>query len=410
MKLKISHPTKFLFGKVDLPPSKSISNRLLIIQQLCDQPFEIINRSNARDTELLVDILASDRNVIDAEDAGTTFRFLTAFYALQEGEKILTGSSRMKERPIKVLVDALREIGADIAYLDQDGFPPIAIRGKKMKGGEITIDGSISSQYISALLLIAPRLDLGLTLQLKGEIASKPYIQMTLELMKRMGISYLWKGNIITVPSQKYKPLSVIVEPDWSAASYFFQMAALASSSELTLNGLNKESIQGDSIVANLFEQFGVKVSYLKKGIKLRKEIPDNPYQQFDYNFFECPDLVQTFVPIVAQRQLPTIFSGIKSLKIKETDRVEALKIEIAKFGIDLLPFDEESFELKSQDFHSTDLPIETYGDHRMAMSFAGLSLKQNFLVINNAEVVNKSFPKFWEALDKIGFKIEELA
>lgn len=409
MNLRISHPTKFLFGKVDLPPSKSISNRLLIIQQLCDQPFEIINRSNAKDTELLVDILASDRNVVDAEDAGTTFRFLTAFYATQDGEKILTGSARMKERPIKVLVDALKELGADISYMDQEGYPPIAIRGKQLKGGEIKIDGSISSQYISALLLIAPRLEKGLTLNLKGKVASKPYIKMTLELMKRMGISYLWKENTINVPSQKYKPLSVIVEPDWSAASYFFQMAALASSSELTLNGLNKESIQGDSIVSSLFEQFGVKVSYLKKGIKLRKEIPDNPYQQFDYDFYNCPDLAQTFVPIVAQQGLPGIFSGIQSLKIKETDRVEALKNEIAKFGIDLLPFDNESFELKTQEFHPSTKSIDTYNDHRMAMAFAGLALKQDELIINNSEVVNKSYPGFWDALDKIGFKVEEV-
>tara|TARA_R110002049_G_scaffold166649_6_gene332777 strand:- start:110 stop:1339 length:1230 start_codon:yes stop_codon:yes gene_type:complete len=409
MNLKISHPTKFLFGKVDLPPSKSITNRLLIIQQLCDQSFEIINRSNAKDTELLVDILASDRNVVDAEDAGTTFRFLTAFYATQEGEKILTGSARMKERPIKVLVDALRELGADISYMDQEGYPPIAIRGKQLRGGEVKIDGSISSQYISALLLIAPRLEIGLSLHLKGKIASKPYIRMSLELMKRMGISYLWKDNVITVPSQKYKPLSVIVEPDWSAASYFFQMAALASSSELTINGLNKESIQGDSIVSSLFEQFGVKVSYLKKGIKLRKEIPDNPYQQFDYNFYECPDLAQTFVPIVAQQGLPAIFSGIQSLRIKETDRVEALKNEIAKFGIDLLPFDDESFELKAQEYKPTTKPIETYNDHRMAMAFAGLALKQDELIIKDAEVVKKSFPSFWDALDKIGFKVEEV-
>ena len=409
MNLKISHPTKFLFGKVDLPASKSISNRLLIIQQLCDQSFEIINKSTAKDTELLSAILASDRNVVDAEDAGTTFRFLTAFYSTQEGEKILTGSPRMKERPIKVLVDALRELGADISYMDQEGYPPIAIRGKQLKGGEIKIDGSISSQYISALLLIAPRLELGLTVTLKGKIASKPYIQMTLELMKRMGISYLWKDNVITVPSQKYKPLSVIVEPDWSAASYFFQMAALASSSELTLNGLNKESIQGDSIISSLFEQFGVKVSYLKKGIKLRKEIPGNPYQQFDYDFSDCPDLAQTFAPLVAQQGLPSIFSGIKSLKIKETDRVEALKNEIAKFGIDLLPFDEESFELKAQEFHPSTEPIETYKDHRMAMAFAGLALKQDEIIIKDAEVVKKSFPDFWDALDKIGFKVEEV-
>ncbi len=409
MNLKISHPTKFLFGKVDLPPSKSISNRLLIIQQLCEQSFEIINRSNARDTELLAGILEQDRNVVDAEDAGTTFRFLTAFYSTREGEKILTGSDRMKERPIKVLVDALKELGADISYMNKEGYPPIAIRGKKLKGGEISIDGSISSQYISALLLIAPSLELGLTLHLKGKVASKPYIHMTLELMKRMGISYLWKGDVITVPSQKYKPLSIIVEPDWSAASYFFQMAALASSSELTLNGLNKESIQGDSVVSNLFEQFGVKVSYLKKGIKLRKEIPDNPYQQFDYNFFDCPDLAQTFVPIVAYEGLPAIFSGIKSLKIKETDRVEALKTEIAKFGIDLLPFDEDAFELKPQEFKPATNAIETYKDHRMAMSFAGLALKQDALIIKDAEVVKKSFPHFWEALDKIGFKVEEV-
>jgi 3-phosphoshikimate 1-carboxyvinyltransferase len=409
MNIKISHPTKFLFGKVELPASKSVSNRLLIIQRLCDQSFEILNLSEANDTQILKQILGEDKNVVDAEDAGTTFRFLTAYYALTEGEKILTGSDQMKKRPIGVLVDALRELGADISYLGEPGYPPIAIRGSKLKGGEITIDGSISSQYISALLLIAPRLSIGLSLHLKGKVASTPYIKMTLKLMNKLGISYLWKGNVITIPSQPYKPLTVIVEPDWSAASYFFSFAAMASSSELTLMGLNKESIQGDRIVASLFEQFGVKVSYLKKGIKLRKEIVDNPLMQFDTDFNDYPDMVQSFIPIVATSGLPAVFSGVKSLRIKETNRVEALQIEMKKFGIEIIELDEDRIELKEQTVLDSTEAIETHNDHRMAMSLASMALKQDYIIINNAEVVNKSFPTFWENLDRIGFKIEEV-
>lgn len=409
MNLKISHPTKFLFGKVELPASKSISNRLLIIQRLCKQSFEILNLSEANDTRLLQDILSEDRNVVDAQDAGTTFRFLTAYYAMTEGEKILTGSEQMKKRPIGVLVDALRELGADISYMGKEGYPPIAIRGSKLKGGEISIDGSISSQYISALLLIAPSLSVGLSLHLKGKVASTPYIKMTLKLMNKLGISYLWKGNVITIPSQPYKPLTVIVEPDWSAASYFFSFAALASSSELTLMGLNKESIQGDRIVANLFEQFGVKVSYLKKGIKLRKEIVENPLLQFDNDFNDYPDMVQSFIPIVAASGLPAVFSGVKSLRIKETNRVEALKIEMKKFGIEIIDLDEDRIELKEQALKESKEPIATYNDHRMAMSLASMALTQDYIEIHDAEVVNKSFPNFWENLDRIGFKIEEM-
>ncbi len=409
MDVKISHPSKFLFGKIDLPASKSISNRLLIIQQLCNQPFEIFNCSEANDTQLLKNILKENRNVIDAEDAGTTFRFLTAFYASREGEKILTGSDRMKKRPIKILVDALREIGADISYMEEDGYPPIAIRGKALKGGEISIDATVSSQYISALLLIAPCLDLGLTLSLKGELSSKPYIKMTLNLMKKMGVNYLWKGNVITLPSQGYKPLSIIVEPDWSAASYFFAMASLSSSAELTLNGLNKDSIQGDRIVTTLFEQFGIKVSYLKKGIKLRKEYGDNPLKQFEFDFSDCPDLVQTLVPIVAVNQLPAIFKGVKSLKIKETNRSVALQKEMAKFGIEIKIIDDDQFEMIPSEIKENKDSVKTYLDHRMAMAFTCLALIQDELIIKKSEVVQKSFPTFWESIQNIGFEVEKV-
>lgn len=409
MDVKISHSTKFLFGKIDLPASKSISNRLLIIQQLCNQPFEIINCSEANDTQLLKNILKENRNVIDAEDAGTTFRFLTAFYASREGEKILTGSERMKKRPIGILVDALREIGADISYMEEEGFPPIAIRGKALKGGEISIDATVSSQYISALMLIAPCLDLGLTLSLKGDLASKPYIKMTLNLMKKMGINYLWKGHVITVPSQSYKPLSIIVEPDWSAASYFFAMASLSSSAELTLNGLNKDSIQGDKVVTSLFEQFGVKVSYLKKGIKLRKEYGDNPLKQFEFDFSDCPDLVQTMVPIVAYNQLPAIFKGVKSLKIKESNRAEALQKEMAKFGVDIKILDDNQFEIIPSEFKENSKGVDTYLDHRMAMAFTCLALAQDEIIIKDAKVIQKSFPTFWDSIQNIGFEVDKL-
>ncbi len=386
MNYKVSHPTKQIECEINLPASKSISNRLLIIQAICDTPFTIHNLSDSDDTKALKKALTNTDTLIDVSAAGTTFRFLSAYYAASTKEDItLTGSERMKSRPIKGLVTALNSLGAKISYLDKEGFPPLKISNSTIKGNIIDIDASVSSQFISALLLIAPTLVNGLQINIKGTIVSKPYIEMTLNLMSEFGIEYNWTNNNIHIRKQKYIGKDYTVEGDWSAASFWFEIAALTSHCNIQLKGLHTQSIQGDSAALNLFTPLGVHATFKKGILILKKEkvskLPNT------INLLTTPDLYQPLKCSLAALNLTTEITGLQTLKDKETDRVAAVNNELLKLG--------ESNN------------IDTYEDHRMAMSFSPLSLKYGTLTINDISVVTKSYPNYWEDLKKAGFIIK---
>ncbi|MBC8265719.1 MAG: 3-phosphoshikimate 1-carboxyvinyltransferase [Flavobacteriales bacterium] len=385
MTYKISHPTKVVECEIDLPSSKSISNRLLIIQSLCKNNFEIKNLSASDDTRSLEEALNSSKTTIDIGAAGTSFRFLTAFLSSQKGKEfILTGTERMKERPIKILVDVLRKMGAQIEYLEKEGFPPLNIEGSELKGDKIEIDGGISSQFISALLLIAPTLTEGLNLSIIGELVSKPYVKMTLSLMEEFGITHSWNNNTISIKHQKYIAQNYTVESDWSAASFWFEIAALSDNCNIKLNGLTENSIQGDKKVMELFKELGVRSTFENGTLTLTKNKILNFPNTLD--LLETPDLYQPLKCALFGLNKSSNFSGLTTLKNKETDRIIAVENEFQKLS-------------------STKI-IETYKDHRMAMSFAPLCLKFEELQINNPEVVSKSYPNYWQDLEKGGFKI----
>ncbi|MCO5249059.1 MAG: hypothetical protein M9887_08945 [Chitinophagales bacterium] len=397
---------KIVKGEVTLNGSKSISNRVLIIKSLCKGNVNIDNLSNADDTVTLKNLLDSNSSYLDAGAGGTTYRFLTAYLATQENrEVILTGSERMQKRPIRVLVDALRELGADISYEKEEGYPPLKIKGKKLEGGKISIPASTSSQFITALLLIAPQLENGLQLELVGEIVSLPYIQMTLKLMKYFGISTLFEKNIITIWSSEYQARDFFVEADWSAASYYYSIVFLADEAQIQLNGLSQESTQGDAVIADIFAPF-VKTEYKDHRIFLSKRentLPDT----FEYDFIECPDLAQTVIVALAAKKINTQLKGLKTLLIKETDRVAALDTELGKYGVRLKgSVAENHWFLQAETFNKDVFPlpqISTYEDHRMAMSIAPLSLITNEILIAEPDVVSKSYPLFWEDLKRLG-------
>ncbi len=412
----ISKKDKKLFGEIYLGGSKSISNRALIIKALCDENFEIINLASAKDTELMQRLLSDSSNVLDAGAAGTTFRFLTAYLSCKEGSQTLTGSERMKNRPIGVLVDALREIGADIEYLEKDGFPPIKINSPQNLGqnNTLTIPANTSSQYLSALLMIAPKLPNGLTLHLDGEIVSRPYLEMTLKMMAYFGVERSWDGNVIHVPKQKYQAKDFLVEADWSAASYWYAMAAFSEECDLTLHGLFEDSMQGDSILPVMMQKLGVDTEFKNNSIRLSKsKKPAVPI--FEWDFLPCPDLAQTLAVVCAGLGVHGVFTGLETLRIKETDRINALQIELSKVQsfMSLLP---GRFSKKSEKDHYMvegkavveNSPIfATYEDHRMAMAFAPLALFGE-IKIDEPDVVEKSYPSFWEDLRKMGFVIED--
>ena len=407
----VSHSTKIVKGTVTLPASKSISNRLLLIRAVAGfSEVEIHNLSNARDTQILNGILnnLTHNNEVDVHDAGTVMRFLTAYLSCIDGEWILTGTERMQQRPIGGLVDVLRSIGADIEYQKQENYPPLKIRGKKLKGGTMAIDGSISSQFISALLMIAPLFEEPLELQIINNLVSTPYVEMTLQLMQQWGAIYTWKENVIRVKNTPYKkPIDrVFVESDWSAASYFYSILLLAKEGELILPYAFEKSLQGDSICAYLFEQLGVSTEYSNDGITLRKTPAGK--DSFSYNFIKCPDIAQTLAVCCAAKNIPADLQGLQTLSIKETDRIAALKNELAKFDVTLVT-QTDAIQINSafnrQPATST---IACYKDHRMAMSFASLALCCNQVTIEDPTVVDKSFPDFWNELKKIGFSVTE--
>ena len=428
--IKITAAKKKVSGTVHLTGSKSESNRALIMQAMSKGAVEVKNLSEAADTVTLLRILqplkvesgklkvesnadaqisnlkSQISNLIDIGPAGTAMRFLTAYYTLQNGEVILTGSARMKQRPIGILVDALRELGAEIEYAEQDGYPPLIIRGPlKQKSEKVSIKGNISSQYISSLLLAAPLLEKGLELMIEGELTSKPYVEMTLAMLAQAGIKYTWKENIIRIPNQLYAKSTISVEPDWSAASYWYSIAALAEEAELFLPGLNGYSLQGDSKITEIMANFGITSQFKNGGVLIRKEYKKLERKIFDFK--ECPDLAQTVIVICAALGHNATFTGMETLKIKETDRVNALQIELAKIGVKLIEKNQTyQLDCSERDLKKS-IRIKTYDDHRMAMAFAPLALVLNQMEIEDHLVVEKSYPHFWKDLESVGYDIE---
>ena len=389
MNYKVSHPTKIVNCEIELPSSKSISNRLLIIRALCKDHFIIKNLSNSKDTISLLQALNSSKKHIDIGHAGTSFRFLTSFLALQENrEFILTGSERLKKRPIRDLVKTLQEMGAQIEYLQQEGFAPLKILGSKLKGGSIKIDGGISSQFISAILLISPTLENGIQLRVTKDLVSKPYILMTLQLMMSFGVQWTWTGNVISIKKQPYISKKYKVEADWSSASFWLQIAGLSEKCNIKLNGLKKNSIQGDKKIVELFKSLGVLSVFKNESLLLTKN--ENQLLPTKINLIETPDLYQPLKCTLYAKGIITKILGLQTLKDKESDRVKSVKKELKKLNSSKI--------------------IDTYNDHRMAMSFAPLCLKFGELQITNAEVVNKSYPNFWDDLIKGGFIISPLS
>ncbi len=409
MYYQLNKDDKNFTGEIVLPSSKSISNRVQIINALSYSPYDIQNLSDCDDTRAMQEVLHSDTNHFDIGHAGTAMRFLTAFLSKIVGEWTITGSPRMKERPIHILVDALIELGAKIEYLEKTGYPPIKIWGSALRGKPLELDGSISSQYISALLMIAPVIENGLTLRLKNKIISSSYIRLTLDLMKQFGIRYTWKNNEIKIEEQTYQPRSYTVESDWSGASYWYMLSALSTSSNIKLKGLLTPSIQGDAIASEWFVRFGIDSTQEPDGIRLIKKSNTQP-DELILDFTENPDLAQTMTVLCVLKKLPFRFSGLETLKIKETDRIAALKTELYKFGAHLEePSNGElQWNGKVVPTHGTPVKISTYNDHRMALSFAAATLCYPNLQIEDPNVVTKSYPHYWEDLKKTGFKIEQ--
>ena len=390
-----------LEGSIQITGSKSESNRLLILQQFYKN-LEIENLGNSDDAQLMQKALSSHEIEVDINHAGTAMRFLTAYFSVTEGrETILTGSKRMKERPIKILVDALRSLGADIQYLGNDGFPPLKIVGKKLRENKVVIDGGVSSQYISALLLIAPSLDQGLILEFKGKITSIPYIKMTLGLLCEIGIESNWEGNIIVVkPLYEIKNSIITVESDWSSASYYYSLAALSPEATITLNSYKKASLQGDAVLAKIYEHFGVKTVFKNESITLIKENTTKQLLPLSLDLKNAPDIAQTIAVTCFGLGISCDLSGLHTLKIKETDRLVALKNELEKLGGEV-EITDKSLHLKASKIIRENILISTYHDHRMAMAFAPLILKTT-LLIEDAEVVSKSYPDYWNDIEKL--------
>ena len=405
MKYRITAPA-LLKASVKLPASKSICNRALILNALSYSPYDIQNLSDCDDTEVMVKALNSNERDFDIKAAGTAMRFLTAFLSKVVGEWTITGTERMKNRPIKILVDALNALGAKVEYMEKEGYPPLRIFGSALQGGEISLAGGVSSQYISALLMIAPLMENGLTLHLEGNIISMPYINLTLQLMAQYGVKAEWNGSTIKVRPQEYNPIPFTVESDWSAASYWYAMMALSRNAEIELLGLFKNSLQGDSTGAKLFAQLGVGTTFTERGVLLRRN--GNSVKKLNYNFVNEPDLAQTFVVACVLMNTPFRFTGLQSLKIKETDRIEALKTELRKLGYLLTDSNDSILEWNGERCEPEEHPvIATYEDHRMAMAFAPAALvRPEGIEIADPEVVSKSYPHFWEDLKAAGYSI----
>ena len=408
MQIKVTAPAK-IHTTIQLPSSKSISNRALIINALGNGTHHPENLSDCDDTRVMIRALNDDKETIDIMAAGTAMRFLTAYLSVTPGARIITGTERMQQRPIQVLVNALRELGADIEYVANDGFPPLRITGRELRKDTISLPGNVSSQYISALLMIAPVLTNGLTIRLTGEIITRPYINLTLQLMNDFGVRAEWTDDHrLKVEPQAYHSTPFYVESDWSAASYWYQIVALSKEAEVTLPGLFKDSYQGDSQVAGIFRSLGVETIYKDKTVILKKN--GKSVERLDYDFINQPDLAQTFVVTCALLNIPFRFSGLQSLKIKETDRMAALITEMRKLGYILHETDGSVLSWEGERCTTEEHPaIDTYEDHRMAMAFAPTCLALPEILINNPQVVSKSYPRYWEDLRQAGFIIKEV-
>lgn len=406
MDFLISHTSKSINADLILPPSKSISNRALIIQALCQSKPKLLNLSQSSDTQSLVQALQTTSKTIDIGDAGTSMRFLAAYLSQQEGSYILTGSDRMKERPIGHLVEALNSIGADINYLEKDGFPPLAINGKALEGGKVDISTSVSSQFVSALLLIAPTLKKGLSLSLKGELLSKPYIKMTLDIMRYFGIQSSWTNNTIQVEPQNYVSKDLKVESDWSALAFILQAMSIAKSAQVSISGLSKDSWQGDSYVLNLFEKFGLQYEFKDEKLYLKK-LNKDLNGDYNVNLIDTPDLAQAYCCTLSALSKSAKIKGLNNLKLKESHRLKALHMELNKIG-QHSRYSEDTIQLESSVLHTPTESFDSHNDHRMAMCLAPFALLFD-IKIKNIEVVNKSYPSYWEDLKKMGFTISPL-
>lgn len=392
----------------ELSSSKSISNRALLLQALSNNQSVVSNLSVARDTQLMERLVSSMESVIDVLDAGTTMRFLTAYFALSGKNKIMTGTDRMKERPIALLVDALRNIGASINYLEKQGFPPIETKGfNGQLADQLQIPGNVSSQYISALMMVAPILPKGLTILLQGKIGSIPYIQMTAELMKQFGVEPFLELNkgLIKIQHSKFKKADITVEADWSSASYWFAFVALAKQAVLTLPKVSEKSLQGDRVIVDIMDQLGVKTLFTNGNAVLSKK---EATKNLIWDFKDCPDLAQTVLPVCAAKGISGNFTGLESLRIKETDRITALQNELRKIGAVLSETATGNWQLETRSIPTQSITIQTYHDHRMAMGFAPLATIQD-LKIESPEVVNKSYPGFWRDMNTVGFETTTL-
>ncbi|MEJ8756174.1 3-phosphoshikimate 1-carboxyvinyltransferase [Pontibacter sp. H259] len=399
----LTHQTGIVQGQIHLPASKSEANRALIIAALAGGQSEIQNLSEANDTQLLNRLLQSNTAVVNAEDAGTVMRFLTAYYAVTGQQRTLIGTERMCQRPIKVLVDALRELGASIDYLQEEGYPPLRINGfTGSSKNYLKVRSDISSQYISALLMIAPLLPEGLVLELEGKIGSRPYIEMTLSLMQHFGVSAIFEDNIITVPHQQYTPATFAVESDWSAASYWYSIVSLANEADIFLPGLKENSYQGDRAIVEIMDRLGVYTEFTTEGVRLLKKHCE---KKVAYDFTNCPDLAQTIVALCAALGVTLEMTGVESLRIKETDRIQALQIEVLSMGASLDELTPGVFRMEPAILTKQELTFRTYQDHRMAMAFAPIALLEP-VQIQEPHVVRKSYPRFWEDLEQVGFRV----
>ena len=417
MQYSITAPSTFN-ATIKLPASKSISNRALIIHALSHGNIMPRNLSDCDDTEVMVNALRDMPQTIDIKAAGTAMRFLTAFLSVADGEEhIITGTERMKHRPIGILVDALRYLGADITYVGEEGFPPLLIKGKPLDGGHIEIKGNVSSQYISALLMIGPVLKNGLELRMTGGIISRPYIDLTLWMMREFGADADWSDmETVKVNPHPYNQHKYLIESDWSASSYWYEMMALTddTESQLMFEGLMDASKQGDSIVKYIYSLMGVKTRFAERAdndamptVTLKKQHCMLP--RLDYDFISAPDLAQTVVVTCSLLDIPFKFTGLASLKIKETDRIEALKRELRKLGYVLRDENNDTLIWDGATCEPTFEPIDTYEDHRMAMAFAPAAIKFPGLRINDPYVVTKSYPQFWDDLESAGWTIEKI-
>ncbi|WP_029270574.1 3-phosphoshikimate 1-carboxyvinyltransferase [Flavobacterium sp. KJJ] len=396
-----------LQGQIAVTGSKSETNRLLLLKALFPN-ITLANTSNSDDSEVMQKALIGNDEIVDIHHAGTAMRFLTAYFAVNENrEVVMTGSSRMQERPIKILVEALGQLGVEISYEKEEGYPPIRIKGKKVTASKVTLAANVSSQYISALLLVASKLENGLELTLEGEITSIPYIKMTLALLKDLDIQTSFEGNVIKVhPKAEVASKEMVVESDWSSASYFFSLVALADTASITLSSYKENSLQGDSELVSLYEKLGVQTTFEGNKMTLVKQA-DFKFEDVNFELNNTPDIAQTIVVTCLGLGIGCHLTGLHTLKIKETDRLEALRIELTKLGANI-SVTNDSLTLVASENINHNVKISTYNDHRMAMAFAPLALKVP-IIIENAEVVSKSYPDFWNDLKELNFEVSEL-